>query len=90
MPEIYAACISASQGASGVTVRANLIHSDDGRTTEASIEWPEIPAINAEGNSAEWLYSVLSRLLMEYDVHTVTSAKTSPSQDFKVVLQREA
>jgi len=88
--EIYAVSLSASQGVGGATVRAELLHSDDGRTTSASLEWPEVPPINAAGNSAEWLYSLLSRVLMEYDAHTVVAAKTRPSEDFKVVLQREA
>lgn len=90
MSDIYAVSISASQGVGGVVMRAELLHSDEGRTTSASLEWPEIPAINAAGNSAEWLYSVLSRVLMEYDAHVVTTARTKPAQDLKVVLQREA
>ena len=90
MSEIYAVSLSASQGPDGASVRANLIYSDDGRTTSASIEWPEMDGINAAGNSSEWLYSLLSRLLMEYDVHTVVSAKTTPAPGVKVVNQREA
>lgn len=90
MAELYAVCLSASQGRRGPKVTANLIFSDEGRTTDAHIEWPEMPAINAAGNSSEWLYSVLSRLLMEYDAHTVVSARTQPAQDLSVVSQREA
>ena len=90
MAEIYAVSLSTSQGVGGVVVRAELLHSDDGRTTTASLEWPEIPAINAAGNSAEWLYSLLSRLLMEYDTHTVTQARTRPTESISVVSQREA
>lgn len=90
MAEIYAVSLSTSQGVGGAVVRAELLHSDDGRTTSASLEWPEIPAINAKGNSAEWLYSLLSRLLMDYDTHTVTQARTRPTEDISVVSQREA
>ncbi len=90
MTDIYAVSLSASQGAGGTVVRAELIHSDEGRTTSASLVWPELPGINAAGNSSEWLYSVLSRLMMEYDDHTVISAKTQPTADFRAVAQREA
>lgn len=90
MPEIYAASLSVSQGAKGPKLSAHLVHSDDGRTTEAHLEWPILPPINAGGNSSEWLYSLLSRTLMEYDAHTVVSASTHPVQDFSVVNQREA
>lgn len=90
MPEIYAASLSVSQGAKGPKLAAHLLYSDDGRTTEAHIEWPQLPPINAAGDSAEWLYSLLSRVLMEYDAHTVVSASTHPAQELKVVGQREA
>ena len=90
MSEIYAVSLSASQGVGGPVMRAELLHSDDGRTTSASLEWPEIPAINAAGNSSEWLYSLLSRLLMEYDTHVVMQARTRPAADISVVNQREA
>lgn len=90
MSEVYAVCLSTSQGHAGVSVRAHLLHTDDDGTLEVTVEWPELPAINAKGVPTEWLYSVLSRLLQDYDVNTVTSAKTSPSVVLKGVRQREA
>lgn len=90
MADIYAVCLSISQGAGDVTVRAHLLHSDDDRTTEASVSWPSVPPINAEGNSSEWLYSVLSRMLMNYDDHIVTEASTHSAAKLSPVVQREA
>lgn len=90
MQGIYAVCLSASQGVDGVKIRAHVLFSDDGRTTEATLAWPELGAIQAEGDSSAWLYSVLSRLLMDYDNHMVENAKVHPAASLSGTVQREA
>lgn len=80
MTEIYAGCVSFSQGRQGTTVRASLIHSEDGQTRQLTVEWPNLGDINANGDAAEWLYSALSRLVTNYDEHTLVKASVKPTE----------
>lgn len=74
MPRIYAAALSMSQGDGVPTVHANLLVSEDGRKTSLSLGWDLPTPINAGGNVGEWLYAVLSRLVQDFDEHSVERA----------------
>lgn len=68
---VYAVSLSASQGASAPRVSAHLIMSHDGAKTSIDLEWELPHAIQAGGSPTEWLYSVLSRIVQDYDDHTI-------------------
>lgn len=73
MARIYAASLSMSQGDGVPQVHANLLVSQDGAKTSVALGWDLPTPINADGNAGEWLYAVLSRLVQDYDDHTVKS-----------------
>ena len=68
---IYAVSISASQGKYGPHVMGHLIFSEEGRKTAVDISWELPHAIQAGGSPIEWLYSVLSRVVQDFDDHTI-------------------
>lgn len=71
---VYAACLSFAQGGGAPTVTGTMLVSEEGRRTTISAQWKLPHAIEAEGNPAEWLYSVLSRVVADFDDHVVTGA----------------
>jgi hypothetical protein len=83
MAPIYAACISVSQGSGQPKVSAVMVVHDEDRRTNVTVEWDLPGAVNADGNPSEWLYSVLNRLVMGYDDHTVTAASVAGVEDMK-------
>lgn len=90
MSEIYAASISTSQSNQGVSVRAHLLYSSDGTARELTLEFPKLDGINANGDVSEWLYSVLSRIVMDYDMHVVAEARVLPVRALVEEIRREA
>ena len=90
MTEIYAASLSLSQGSRGTTACASLMLCHEGQTRELSLEWPNLGDINAHLDVAEWLYSALSRLVTNYDEHTVVIAKVHPLDSLTVEVGHEA
>lgn len=78
MPEIYAASLSVGQGSRETTVSASLILSHEGTLRELTLEWPGLGHINPGLDVSEWLYSALSRLVMNYDEHTLTEGRVRP------------
>ena len=78
MSQIYAASISLSQSTTGTTCRAHLLYSSQGTARELTLDFPNLGDINANGDVSEWLYSALSRLMMDYDMHAVTEARVLP------------
>lgn len=69
---IYAVSLSASQGAHGPRVSAHLIMSHEGAKTSVDLTWDLPHAIEAGGSPTEWLYSVLGRVVQDYDDHTIS------------------
>lgn len=78
MSEIYAASISLSQSNRGTSVRAHLLYSSEGTARELTLDFANLGDINANGDVSEWLYAALGRLLMDYDMHSVTEARVLP------------
>ena len=75
MVDIYSACISVSQSVDAPRVTASLGLATDDRKSMIHLEWTLPTRINADGNAGEWLYAVLSRLVQDYDEHTITSVE---------------
>jgi len=73
MTHIYAASLSISQGSGVPQVHANLLVSEEGHKSVIKLGWDLPTPVNAEGNAGEWLYAVLSRVVQDYDEHTVKS-----------------
>ena len=71
---VYAVSLSASQGSEPGKATAYLSVVSEGRHTDLRVEWQLPTAINADGNPGEWLYAVLSRLVQDFDEHTITYA----------------
>lgn len=79
MPRIYAASLSMSQGSGVPQVNATLLLSEDGRQTTVNLGWRLPTPVNDSVSPGEWLYAVLSRVVQDYDDHTVFSAVLKPS-----------
>jgi hypothetical protein len=79
VPEIYAASLSFCQGRGETTASGTLLLSYEGRQVQLTVEWPGLGHINPGLDVSEWLYSALSRVVMNYDDHVVTEAATHPS-----------
>lgn len=78
MERIYAASMTASQGAGAPTVRMHLVTSQDGDEAVVTLEWELPTPINAGDNAGEWAYALLSRLVQDFDDHVVTAVKFIP------------
>lgn len=71
MEPIYAVSLSASQSAGPPSVTAALVYSEGPARSTVRLEWELPTRINPAGNAGEWLYAVLSRLVQDYDDHTI-------------------
>lgn len=71
MKPIYAVCISAAQGSEPGQVSASLTYKEDGRDAQVHLHWDLPTVIEAEGVVSEWLYSVLSRVVQDFDDHVI-------------------
>lgn len=80
MTMIYSVAISASQSCDPPSVTASLGLADDDRKAMLHLRWELPTRINADGNAGEWLYAVLSRLVQDYDEHTITSVEYERTQ----------
>ena len=77
MNGIYAVALTITQGASGPTPSAHLSYSEDDRKYMLHLQWPEMPKRQAAGDAGQWLYSVLLRLVEDFDEHTILSAEVN-------------
>jgi hypothetical protein len=71
MVPIFAVSLSASQSAGPPEVTATLVYAEDQARSRVSLRWQLPTRINPGSNAGEWLYAVLSRLVQDYDDHTV-------------------
>ena len=81
MSEIMAASLSLAQSDLGLSVSGHLLHSEEGRRTHVTLEWKLPHPINAGGNPGEWLYSVLCRVVQDYDMHDVLAAEVDSTME---------
>ena len=80
MTPIYALCLSASMSTQGLSVRATIAVSEDGRSTTADLEWPKVELVMDEVNAVEWTYKVLERLMEGFDEHLVEAVHFAPGR----------
>lgn len=83
MEPIYAVALSMTQGVDGPTPVAHLSYSEGDRKYMLRLQWPEMPKRQAEGDAGLWLYSVLLRLVEDFDEHTITEAKVDGVEEMK-------
>lgn len=90
MKDLYAASLSLSQYHNGTTVNAALTLIADGQSRQVTVDWPNLGDINSNQDVLEWLYSALSRVITNYDDHTITSLAVEPYVPFGEELSSEA
>lgn len=83
MEPIYAVALSITQGADGPTPVAHLSYTDDDRKYMLRLQWSEMPKRNAAGDAGQWLYSVLLRLVEDFDAHEITQAQVDGVEQMK-------
>ena len=71
MQPIFAVAIAASQGSDTPVVTATLTYAEEHARSAVNLRWELPTRINAPGQAGEWLYAVLSRLVQDFDDHTV-------------------
>lgn len=74
MNPIYAVALSITECGEGPTPVAHLSYQDDDRKYMLRVAWDQLPARNAGGDAGQWLYSVLLRLVENFDAHEITEA----------------
>ena len=79
--KVHAFCLSASASESGkISPTASLTHDDGERSWQISMEWTNLPLLQAPvDNPAEFLYAVLWSMMTDFDDHLVTRAVVNPS-----------
>lgn len=83
MADIYAVCLSVSQGVDGPQATGHLSVKSGDREANLTIAWERTDPINAGGDPGAWLYAVLHRLVEHFDEHDVTAAEISGVEDMK-------
>lgn len=71
MRPIYSVALTVTQGEGTPTATATLGYHEETQRSHISLSWDLPCSINAGGNPGEWLYAVLSRLVQDFDDHTI-------------------
>lgn len=85
MTQIYSASIQVRQMDEAPVVTASILFTEYEHAVDIDLHWELPHAIEADGNAGEWLYAVLSRVVQDYDDHTLNRVKieTTPLTEDK-------